>query len=909
MRHTPRHLTVLPMPGACLLFILLLLQLPVATLEGQQVRGAGGAVEASLRDTGDMVRKQAEAVRLEGPAPVIDGRPDEAIWQTAPVITDFVQFEPLAGAPPGQRTELRILYGGDALYVAAWMYDTAPDSIVAQLTRRDQNSFSDRILLSFDSYHDRRTAFDFALNPLGVKLDIYRYDDTSEDSGWDAVWDGAADRFPEGWTAEFRIPFSQLRFAAGQGEHTWGFNALRMIARTNETTVWAPISRETPGVVSRFGDLSGLDNLPDSRRMEVTPYALARGERVGGDPANPFWSATQGGMEVGGDLKMGVAGNLTLNLTVNPDFGQVEADPSQVNLTAFEVFLPERRPFFVEGANIFNIRLAQGDGDGASESLFYSRRIGRAPQGSVDSRDGFVDQAGQTRILAAWKLSGKTEGGLSLGLMHAATAREEAEIATGTGERLTETVEPFTNYVVGRVQQDFRNGESAVGLVTTATNREGEGADALGLRTGAYTAGVDARHRWGGGNYQVAGALIGSHIRGSEEAILSAQRAPARHFQRPDAGHLSVDSTATSMSGWTGMWEVGKVGGGFWRFATGGRVRSPGFEVNDLGFMQESDFVSPWVWVGHHRPVPGRLFRNWGVNLNGWSGWTFGGERTNLGGNINVNGQLHSFWSGYAGINRDMGGLSTGMLRGGPIFRREPGVNGWGGINSDSRRSVQVSWNNNWSVRRESDSWSYNTSMNVRWRPSGRMSLNAGPFWNRRLEDRQWVARVGTGEGVAAADHYVFGRLDQTTAGMTARLDMAFTPDITLQIYAQPFLAAGSYSDFKRVDDPRAERYADRFQGLEARPVQEGERYAADLDGNGTEESWRNPDFNTLQFRSNAVLRWEYRPGSALFLVWAQTRDQFSRDGDFELGGAAGDLFGRRPDNVFMVKASYWLNP
>ena len=905
MRHPVRHLVSLPMLAAALL-----MALAASGLEAQQVAGTtGGVLEAGLRDAGGIVRKQAEAARLEGPAPVVDGSPDEAIWRTAPVITDFVQYEPLSGAAPGQRTELRILYGGDALYVAAWMYDTAPDSIVGQLTRRDQHSFSDRILLSFDSYQDRRTAFDFALNPMGVKLDIYRFDDTNEDSGWDAVWDGAAATAADGWTAEFRIPFSQLRFAAGAGEHTWGFNAMRTIARTNETTVWAPLSRQTPGVVSRFGDLTGLANLPDSRRIEITPYALARGERVGGDPANPFWSATQGAMERGGDLRRGGAGNLPLNLAVSADFGQVEADPSQVNLTAFETFLPERRPFFVEGANIFSVRLAQGDGDGASESLFYSRRIGRAPQGSVDDRDGFVDHATQTRILAAWKLSGKTEGGLSLGLMHAATAREEADIFTGEGERLTETVEPFTNYVVGRVQQDFRNGESAVGLVTTATNREEEGADALGLRTGAYTAGIDARHRWGGGNFQVAGALIGSHIRGSEEAILSAQRAPARYFQRPDAGHLSVDSAATSMSGWTGMWEVGKIGGGFWRFATGGRVRSPGFEVNDLGFMQESDFVSPWIWVGHHRSVPGRIFRNWGANLNGWTGWTFGGERTNLGGNINVNGQLHSFWSGYAGINRDMGGLSTGMLRGGPTFRREPGVNGWGGINSDSRRAVQVSWNNNWSVRRESDSWSYNTSMNVRWRPSGRMSLNAGPFWNRRLEDRQWVARVTTGEGAASENHYVFGRLDQTTAGMTARLDVAFTPDITLQLYAQPFLASGSYGDFKRVDDPTAERYADRFQALESRPIEEGERHAADLDGDGVEEDWRNPDFSTLQFRSNAVLRWEYRPGSALFLVWAQARDQFSQDGNFDLGGASGDLFGQRPDNVFMIKASYWLNP
>lgn len=866
--------------------------------------GSGTADEAVPTVT----RRVAEALRVTGTPPVVDGDLSDEAWQAAPVLDGFVQYEPLEGAAPSQPTELRILYTDEAVYVGAWMYDSAPDSVVAQLTRRDQSSHSDRILISLDSYFDRRTAFDFALNPLGVKLDLYRFDDTAEDSSWDAVWDGAARVTDWGWSAEFRIPLSQLRFAGDTGDGasmTWGLNAMRTIARSNERSVWAPLSRQESGVVSRFGDLGGLQGLEAPRRLELIPYTVVRGSRVGGDPANPFWSKGETDVELGGDLRFGVTGNLTLNLTVNPDFGQVEADPSQVNLTAFETFLPERRPFFVEGANIFSVRLAQGDGDGSSESLFYSRRIGRAPQGSVDSQEGWHDQASQTRILAAWKLSGKTEGGRSVGLLHAVTAEERADVFTGAGERFQATVEPFTNYGVFRMQQDFREGRSALGVVATATNREGESATELGLRTGAYTAGLDARHRWGNDRYQAGASFIVSHIRGSEEAILSAQRSPARYFQRPDADHVTLDPTRTSLSGWTAMFDIGKMGGGHWRYAVGGRVRSPGFEANDLGFMQEADFASPFVWVGYRETVPGRLFQNWGFNLNGWTGYTFGGERTNLGGNVNGHATFLNYWNVYGGINRDAGGYAPGLLRGGPLFLREPGVNGWAGINSDSRRRVQVNWHHNWSVRRESDSWNYNTNLNLRWRPSGRASISVGPFLTIREEDRQWVTRVTTGE----QPHYLFGRLDQTTAGLTARLDMAFTPDLTLQVYAQPFLSSGSYASFRRVTDPRAERYRDRFQALEVASAEEGARWAADLDGDGAAESWSNPDFDAREFRSNAVLRWEYRPGSTLFLVWAQTRDHSGSSGEFHLGDGLDHLFGRRPDNVFMVKASYWFNP
>jgi len=849
-------------------------------------------------------RPVLEAVRLQGPVPSIDGRLDEPVWQTAPVATNFVQMEPEEGAPPSERTEVRILYDDEALYVGAWMFDSSPDSIVAQLTRRDQPSYSDLIWISIDSYHDRRTAFDFAVNPLGVKTDGYRYDDTEEDTGWDAVWEVATRVTDWGWAAEFRIPLSQLRFSSSP-EQVWGLNVMREIARKREKVVWAPTSRRTPGVVSRFGELRGLQDLSPPRRLEVMPYTVARGVRAPGDGANPFHRNTAGELEVGGDLRYGITSNLTLNVTLNPDFGQVEADPGQVNLSAFETFLPERRPFFVEGANIFNLRLRQGDGDGANESLFYSRRVGRAPQGRAEAGGGWVDAPDRTRILGAAKLSGKTGGGLSVGFLHAVTGEAEAEVATGTGERFTSSVEPLTNYMVGRLQQDFREGATTVGVIGTATNRETVTAEELSLRSGAYTAGVDARHRWGPGNsYQAGASLIGSHVRGSEGAILATQLSPARYYQRPDNTHVTLDPTRTSLSGWSAMWEVGKTGG-FWRVATGGIARSPGFETNDLGFMNEADMVTSFVWGGLRETTPGRVLRSWGVNANGWGGWSHGGERGSLGGNVNGQAQFLNQWSTYAGVNRNASTYSARMLRGGPLFRQEGAWSGWWGVNSDSRKPVQVNWHNNAGARPESDSWNVNTNVNVRWRPSERATLSAGPFFSRNVDDRQWVNRITAG----GEPHYLFGRLHQTTSGVTARMDVAFTPNLTFQLYAQPFMAAGAYKDFRIVADPRAERYADRFTPVDARAVEEGTRYVGDLNGDGTEEGWRNPDFNRKQFRSNAVLRWEYRPGSTLFLVWAQSRDHSIQDGRFRLGEGLDDLFGAPARNVLMLKVSYWMNP
>lgn len=872
--------------------------------DGQQAltpdarRGTPTSVVVSGRGPGPLV---LEAVHTGEVAIDVDGFADEAVWSSAQVATDFVQFQPAEGEPATERTTAQVVYGTDALYVYLRAYDSDPAEVVGQLTRRDQDSYSDLLGVVIDSYFDRRTAFHFAVNPLGVKHDIYRFDDTEEDSGWDAVWDVATRRTEDGWAAEFEIPYSQLRFR-NASDQTWGINFIRDIARRQEVAVWAPTAQSDGAIVSRFGELRGLRGLESMNRMEILPYTVASLERAPGDPGDPFYSPNATFGAAGVDVKYGVTSDLTLDVTVNPDFGQVEADPAQVNLSQFETFLPERRPFFLEGSSIFNFSIALGDGDGANESLFYSRRIGRAPQGRADPGDGYVDVDDQSTILGAWKLSGKTAGGWSIGVMHALTAEENATVALPTGQRTEQSVEPLSNYGVLRLQKDFRDGRSAIGVIGTGLVRDAGVADALELRSRAVTGGVDFRHRFAGERFQVDGYVLGSHVTGSEAAIERTQRSPARYYQRPDAGHVTYDPTRTSLSGASANIGVRKFSGGYWRFGTGVQARTPGFETNDVGFLNEADFISTWGWIGYHRNDEHGPFRNWGLNLNGWTVRDWDGNRTGRGGNVNFNGQFKNFWYAYGGVNRDLSTLSDAVLRGGPLYRRPASTNFWTGFGTDSRKAVQFNFNSWGNVRPESDSHTYQLSPNVRVRPSGRATFNVGTFVTRNVQDAQWVSLIETDES-----HYLFGRIDQTTVGVTARVDFAFTPTLSLQLYAQPFVSAGAYDDFKQVADPLADQYEGRFTGVPASATDDG--YEADLDGNGSLESFRNPDFNVSQFRSNAVLRWEYRPGSALFLVWSQGRDTFAPDGSFDLGRDMRDLFRSSAGDVFLVKFSYWMSP
>lgn len=856
--------------------------------DSDAARGGGRAAPPSL-----------QAYRVTGLPPAIDGLLDEADWTAAMVADGFIVFEPNEGEAPTQRTEARVLYGDDALYVGFRAFDTSPDSIVAQLARRDERPHSDWVDVVIDSYHDRRTAFRFGVNPAGVKSDGYHFDDVNEDDSWDAVWEVATRTGHEGWTAEFRIPYSQLRFD-GAAHQIWGINFGRFIARHQERSLWAPISRGDGALVSRFGDLEGLQDLSPPARVEALPYSLVRLQASPGTAADPFYDARDFSSTVGADVKYGITTDLTLDITINPDFGQVEADPAQVNLTAFETFFPERRPFFVEGANIFSFRFMEGDGDMASEGLFYSRRIGRAPQGRVSGAQ-YSFSPERTRILGAAKLSGKTRSGWSLGFLHALTGNESALRATAAGPLDDQVVEPGAHYGMARATRDFRDGKSAVGVISTWTARDPAAAESLELHSRAYTFGADARHRFGDDRFIVSGYLLGSAVQGSAAAIARTQRSPARYFQRPDADHTEFDPALTSLNGWAGSATFAKISGGYWRFATGAVARSPGFDSNDLGFMRETDFAVPFVWVGYNHYQSSGHLQRWSLDFNAWTPYSFGGEPYSKGVNVSGNATLSNFWRGYAGIMRETGGLSNATLRGGPMLRSDAVWAGWMGISSDSRNALQVRLGSNWGVSRETDSWRYGTDASVLWRPSTQATVSAGPFLNRQSEATQWVGHFDL-----ASRAYLFGRIDQTTAGVTVRADWTFSPTLSLQMYAQPFVSAGRYGEFKRVDDARAEEYEHRFAPVPVRGVEDG-RVTADIDGDGAAESFRDPDFNFKQFRSNVVLRWEYTPGSTLFAVWSQGRNHFETDGTFAFARNLGTLLDQQGDNVFMLKLSYWI--
>ncbi len=875
-------------------------------LPGQSPEKAAVATAAGTR----AAPPSLPAHRLGGAEPRIDGLLDEADWAAAAVARDFVVFEPDEGARPSQRTEVRVLYGAEAIFVGIRAFDSAPDSIVAQLARRDDRPHSDWVDVVIDSYHDRRTAFRFGVNPAGVKSDGYMYDDVQEDDAWDAVWEVATQTDEEGWTAEFRIPYSQLRFD-GAARQTWGINFARFVARHMERSLWAPISKGDGALVSRFGELEGLRDLSPPARVEVMPYSLLRMEAAPGSAADPFHDPRDLSSAAGADVKYGITTDLTLDLTINPDFGQVEADPAQVNLTAFETFLPERRPFFAEGSNIFAFRFSEGDGDMASEGLFYSRRIGRAPRGRARGA-AYADAPERTRILGAAKLSGKTRSGWSIGLLHALTAQENAQTADASGPLGDQLVEPAGHHGMARLVRDFRDGRSAVGVISTWTARDRSGAAALDLHDRAYTGGIDARHRFGDDRFMFQGYLLGSTVRGSAEAVARTQRSPARYFQRPDAGHTEFDPGRTSLGGWAASALFGKLAGGFWRFAGGGMARSPGFDSNDLGFMRETDFVSPFVWVAYQHYQPTEHLRSWSVNFNAWTPYSLGGEAFQKGANVNGNVTFKNFWGAYAGAMRESSGLSNASLRGGPMLRRDPSWGGWFGMWTDSRKALQVEAGGNWGVNPDTDSHRFGADGNLRWRPSSRATISAGPFVNWTDEGVQWVGRFPVAGDSDLADtgleanDYLFGRLNQTTAGLTARADWTFSPTLSLQLYAQPFVSAGRYDDFRRVEEPRAERFADRFAPVGTRADGEGS-LLADIDGDGSEEAFRRPDFSFKQLRSNAVLRWEYRPGSTLFVVWSQGRDHYSRDGAFSFRNDLGTLFDQPGSDVFMVKLSYWL--
>ena len=820
-----------------------------------------------------------DAVAVPATSPIVlDGKHNEEIWQQAPAIVDFVQRDPDEGKEPSMRTEARIAYDDAALYVAVRAFDTDAAKIVGILTRRDQRSPSDWIRIVLDSYFDKRSAYEFSVNPVGVKTDRYYFNDGQSDDGWDAVWDVQVEKDADGWRAEFRIPFSQLRFNTLAGGPV-GFAVMREVGRLAETSSWPLISRNANGFVSQFGELRGLKMAGAPKKFELMPYSLGKVETRAVDSADPLADSPDPGGSVGLDIKYAVTPGLTLTATANPDFGQVEADPAVVNLDAFETFFPERRPFFVEGSGTFRFNMDCNDGN--CTGMFYSRRIGRAPQGYPDTgADEYANQPDSATIIGAGKLTGRLAG-FSLGALTAVTAREDAEIAgvNSVGYR-TQTVEPLSGYTVLRARKEFQN-QSSLGFMTTSANRQLD-ADVSFLADDAYAGGVDYDWRLSP-MYNITGFFSGTHIKGSPDAIVRLQENNVHGFQRPDADYMGVDANATALSGHAGSVSFGKISGETTRFSSYVGYKTPGFDTNDLGFMRRADERSQSNWFQWRNFKPGKYVRTRNFNINQYAGWNFGGDRTYLGTNINSHWTFTNYYSIGAGFNLDAAPFRDRVTRGGPGVLGNPGKNLWYYASTDNRKSVSLHYSGgHWADAKNSSRHDINPGVN--WRATSSMSLNAGLRYAINNDDSQWVRNQTLPNG---AKRYVFGRIEQKTVSFNTRFNYTMTPTLSLQVYAEPFVSAGRYSDFKELVDGRAEQYEARYRPLD---------YS------------RSADFNIRSFRTTNVLRWEYRPGSALFVVWQQGKSDYQDYGDFRFARDFGGVFSAPSRNVFLVKFSYWLN-
>jgi len=851
----------------------------------------------------------ASAARREG-AVAVDGRLDEAAWRSAGAQSAFWQREPDEGAASDFATEFRVLYDDRALYIGVRAFDPEPARIRGLLTRRDVDSSSDWIMVKIDSYHDRRTAFGFSVNPAGVQLDVLHFNDVEQDPSWDAVWESATSTDGEGWTAELRIPYSQLRFPNAIEQH-WGLQVLRRVQRTQELSVWSPWPRDASQVVSLFGSVVGVRGIEPTRRLELLPYAVGGAQLYSPEDADPILDGHDAVTGLGLDVKYGLGSSFTLSGTVNPDFGQVEADPSQVNLSASEIFLAEKRPFFVEGTDIFRFSLGQGDGDGSVETLFYTRRIGAPPHADPYDYGEYVDTPDVTTIYSAAKLSGKTASGWSVGLLDAVTGQEDAIVAPEDGsaadaERVI--LEPLTNYAVARVRKDLREGRTSIGAALTAVHRSLEGTKLDWLHDQAYTGGVEGVHRFWDEKWTTDLRLAGSYVHGSPEAIDETQTSSVHYYQRPDADHLDYDPTRTSLTGAALLWSFGKTAGGHWRVQTGGDGRTPGFEANDIGFHRGADYYTQWFWTQYREDKQGRVLKNWAVNFNLWRVWDMSPQTLTTGGNVNGSFDLRNYWGAGGGVGLDWNKQDPGGLRGGPLLRRDPVRVGWFSAWTDPRRSVSATVNGFGFLAPYSDSRGGNVNPLLSVQARSNLELSLGPSFAYNLDDNQYVDEVEDGDG---QPHYIMGRIRQVTTALTLRASYAFSPRMGLQLYAQPFVSTGRYGEYKEADDPQAEEYGDRYRVFSPDQVMDdGDVRSVNSDGDGTADfSFEKADFNFRELRTNLVFRWEYRPGSTFFLIWShgRTSEAQAPDGRYVLAEDLSALADETGEHVVLAKLNYWL--
>jgi hypothetical protein len=879
------------------------------------------------------VRPIANAVRRSGPI-VIDGRIDEDAWKSAEVISDFRQFQPIEGARASQRTEVRILYDDQAIYIGARLHDSLGAlGVRAPLARRDQlldgngnngsfNSLTtDKLAVVFDTYHNRIDQAWFEINPAGARGDQF-----DGDPSWDPIWEGATHIDSLGWTAEMRIPYSQLRFSRDSVQ-TWGLQVWRYADRLNERDMWSFWRRNESGGPAFYGTLNGIETGPQQRHLELLPYVVSREQFKYAAATDPYHRTASSRINAGGDLKYLLTSNLTLDATVNPDFGQVEVDPATINLSAYETYYEEKRPFFIAGSSAFGFggMNCMFCSNTSGLEAFYSRRIGRPPQlnGYVNNVAQYDDTPDNTSILGAAKITGPTAGGYTIGLLDAVTNRENAVFRRGgSGLERTQEVEPYANYFVGRVRKDLNAGNSSVGLVLTSAARQlNDSVLTNRLRSHAEATGFDFNHYFGNHVYSWMGTAMLSDVAGSTTAIAGTEQSSAHYFQRPDRAvandglfDTKFNPSATSLRGYGFYTRLAKQNGD-WLWETAQNWRSPGFETNDLSFLDRADYKWMNANVGRQWSTPTTWYRNAIILGGGQQQFNYDGDRTDLQSQAFTAIELPSYWNVRGFVINHPTVLDDRITRGGPVVKRT-GYNYLSGeISTDARQKVVYDINVSGSRGIDASIHSLRIRPGVAMKPATNVFVSLSPSFNADEDVAQYVEAVPDPTATAFyGKRYVFGYVRSRTVSLDTRVNWTFTPDLTLQLYAQPFIASGAYLNFREFAAPRSVQklvYGTDVGTINYAPATTGSggTYTVDPDGAGPANpfSFANPDFTVRSFIGNAVLRWEYRPGSTVYFVWTQQRSGYDAVGAFDFTTQRTALFRDRPTNVFQVKVNYWV--
>lgn len=843
--------------------------------------------------------------RINESAPVIDGRLDDPVWNEKGEWTEtFVQYAPYARALTPSTTRAKLFYDDKYIYVGVYCKDAKPERMNRFIGNRDDNTIGDLVSIAFDTYHDYRAAPEFNVNIGGNKTDLIVTDKREVNLSWNAVWEARTHvNMPDSsWTVEFKIPFSQLRYNQLSEDGLWGLHIRRVMRHNNETQNWSLIPAKNNGHVFSFGNMYGMDSLPKPKGIEFLPYAMGKYRNEPKIPGSPYQKGHLWGGNVGLDAKFALS-DFTLDVTINPDYGQVELDPSVMNLTAYETFYDEKRPFFLEGKHIL-------DFTNGNDMMFYTRRIGASPSyrpQEIDNVHSFADTKENVPIIGALKLTGTNRHGVTVGLVQSVTARSSVKV-TRNGRESKEVVEPLTNYTVARVQKNWKGNSLLGGMITSVNRALNEPYLENFLVRNAFTAGVDFTQYFNNRLYYIDMKGMFSSLNGTKEAILALQQSPTHYYQRASGqSYLGVDPNRTALNGTGGSIKVGRKGNAKWTFSESFSWSSPGFDLNDMGYMREADVKTNETEVSFRQTEVWKMFRSNTITLTQKNQWNYGGTSINndiaLGWETMFTNRYQITFKETFGWNQ----IDSRMLRGGPDMRFDPYFTTSFKFNTDKARRIMFKFQ----YEGDHNTDGYNSFNTIKPSLTFRMGNHvylSGEFdysWNK--DNLQYIGTLqSNGFWFYGLPIDLMGNMDQKTYGLTMKLQVNVTPDISFQFYSAPFTSTATFDSFKVPHDTKSRTYSERFYTFKPDEI----RYSNGVYTIGPDRNheFKDPNFSFNEFRCNLVARWEYLPGSTLYLVWEHTMS--NRD-DYRIGGWGNNLdrmFGLPATNVFMVKLNYWFN-